>query len=151
MPPLPSPAARPLRPARKARRQFRWRPSCAALLLALSPAWALADWVKVSASEQSVYYVDADISKKVDGIVAVWVLRDHRQPQMAPHGAVLSSKDQLEVDCRGRRVRRAYASDHPQPMGRGAALRYEYGPMSWNDALPGTIMSRVVDIACMRG
>ncbi len=71
-----------------------------------------------------------------------------QNPQFAPYGAYLSSKDQIELDCRGRRARRTYSSDHPQPMGQGALLHSEYGPMSWNDALPGTILGRVVDIAC---
>lgn len=126
----------------------------ARLLLAgalLAPGLACADWVRVSASGQSVYYVDPAISKKVGDNVMVWVLRDHRGPQFAPHGAYLSSKDQIEVDCRGRRVRRAYSSDHPQPMGQGALLHFEYGPLSWNDALPGSILGRVADIVCAHG
>ena len=32
------------------------------------------------------------------------------------HGAFMSSKDQIEVDCRQRRIRLIYSSDHPQAL-----------------------------------
>jgi hypothetical protein len=68
--------------------------------------------------------------------------------RQGPGGVYVSSKDQIEVDCAGRRIRRLYSSDHPQPMGAGKAVHFEHGPMSWNFATPNSIASRMVNVAC---
>lgn len=112
---------------------------------------AMAGWVKFSQNEQSVFYVDSDMSKKFGGNVMIWVLRDHTSPRYAEFGRYMSSKDQIEVDCAGRRIRRIYSSDQSQPMGLGRQVHYEHGPMSWNNATPNTIVSRMVDVACRGG
>lgn len=109
---------------------------------------AMAGWVKFSQNEHSVFYIDSDMSKKFGGHVMIWVLRDHASPRYAEFGSYRSSKDQIEVDCAGRRIRRIYSSDHPKPMGEGKLVHYEHGPMSWNGATPNTIVSRMVDVAC---
>lgn len=120
------------------------------LLLAAGCSQALAEWVKISHSEQSVFYLDSKTSKKVEGRVMVWVLRDHTGARVGPYGPYMSSKDQIEVDCPGRRIRRIYSSDHPKPMGEGQFVNSEHGPMSWNSAAPNTIIGRIVDVACTR-
>lgn len=118
------------------------------LLLAVSCGHAWADWVKVSNNESLAFYMDTAISKKVGSNVMIWVLRDHASVQRGSAGPYLSSKDQIEVDCRGRRIRRIYSSDHPQRMGEGKFVHSEHGPMSWNDVSPGTVIKRIADIAC---
>lgn len=119
------------------------------LLWALVCGPVLADWVRISSSETSVFYIDSAISPKVGANVMVWVLRDHTTPQMGLGGPYASSKDQIEIDCAARRVRRIYASEHPEPMGKGKMVHSEHGPMSWNTVAPNTIMNRVVDTGCM--
>lgn len=120
------------------------------LALALGGGAARAEWIKIAHNEQSVFYLDSNTSKKVEGRVMIWVLRDHTGTRVGPFGPFLSSKDQLEVDCSGRRIRRIYSSDHPQAMGAGKLVHSEHGPMSWNNALPNTIIGRMVDVACAR-
>lgn len=120
------------------------------LLLAAVCGQALAEWVKISHSEGSAFYLDSNYLQKTQGYVMVWVLRDHVGARIGPYGPYLSSKDQLEIDCAARRVRRIYSSDHAQAMGQGEPVRFEHGPMSWNRTVPGTIMARVVEIACAR-
>jgi hypothetical protein len=117
------------------------------LLLGLACTPALAEWVRVSSSEESTFYIESPTAPKAGGYVMIWVLRDHQQLQ---HGSVphLSSKDQIEVDCDKRRIRKVFSSDHPQPMGQGQAVHFAYGPMSWNYAAPRTIVERIVNIAC---
>lgn len=117
-------------------------------LLACAPAQA--EWVRLAHSAQSVFYLDPAVSKKVNGHVMVWVLRDHAGMRTGPAGTYLSSKDQFEIDCPGRRIRRLYSSDHAQAMGAGRAVASEHGPMSWNQATPHTVVSRIVDVACAR-
>jgi hypothetical protein len=118
------------------------------LLLTMGCSPVMAEWIKVSTSEKSVIYMDSSISQRVGSNVVVWLLRDHTSPQYVGSQPFLSSKDQIEVDCQGKRIRRMYSSDHPQHMGRGASVHSEHGPMSWNNASPGTIVKRIVDIAC---
>jgi hypothetical protein len=125
----------------------------AALSMVLSMALlsgqpAHADWVRVSSSQQSVFYVDSQKSPRVRNNVMVWVLRDHKGLQAGSALMARSSKDQIEVDCVGRRIRRIYSSDHGRPMGKGPMLHSEHGPMSWNAAPPNSTVSRIVDVAC---
>lgn len=120
-----------------------------ALVLAAASGQASAAWVKVAETSGSTIYIDPSVSKKVGDNVMVWLLRDHAEMRFGPAGPYMSSKDQIEIDCRGRRVRRIYVSDHPKPMGEGRFVASEHGPMSWNDAQPRSIMGRVVDLACV--
>jgi hypothetical protein len=118
------------------------------LFLALNCSHVMAEWVKISSSEKSVFYIDSSVSKKVGSNLMVWILRDHMSPRYEGTALIQSSKDQIEVDCNGQRIRRIYSSDHPQRMGAGKAVLSEHGPMSWNDASPNTVIKRIVDIAC---
>jgi hypothetical protein len=118
-------------------------------LLATSATTALADWVKVAETGQSVIYLDPAVSRKVGDNVMVWLLRDHAARRVGAGGPFRSSKDQVEVDCRARRVRLIYSSDHPKPMGEGRFVHSEHGPMSWNAAPPQSVMGRVVALACV--
>ena len=93
-------------------------------------------------------YVDSAMSRKMEGHVVVWVLRDYASPRNDQVHPYLSTRDELEIDCPGRRARRSYSADHPQQMALGQPVRSEYGPLSWNTALPNTILRRIVDIAC---
>ena len=118
------------------------------LLGALACGPVMANWVRISSSEASVYYIDSAIPPKVGANVVVWILRDHTTPQVGAGGPFASSKDQLEIHCDARQVRRMYGSEHPEPMGKGKMVYSEHGPMSWNAVAPKTIMQRVVDAAC---
>lgn len=120
------------------------------LALALGGGVARAEWIKIAHNEQSVFYLDSSTSKKVEGRVMIWVLREHAGLRFGGNGAYQSSKDQFDVDCFGRRIRRIYSSDHPKSMGEGKAVNFEHGPMSWNYAAPNTIVGRIVDVACAR-
>jgi hypothetical protein len=120
-----------------------------ALVLAAACEQALAAWVKVAEASGSTVYLDPAVSGKVGDNVMVWLLRDHAETRFGTAGPYRSSKDQVEIDCRGRRVRRIYTSDHPKPMGEGRFVASEHGPMSWNDAQPRSIMGRVVELACV--
>ena len=120
-----------------------------AALMATSGTAALADWVKVAETGQSVIYLDPAVSRKVGDNVMVWLLRDHADRRVGAGGPFRSSKDQVEVDCRARRVRLIYSSDHPKPMGEGRFVHSEHGPMSWNAAPAQSVMGRVVALACV--
>ena len=117
-------------------------------LLALACSLAQADWVKVASTETSMFYLDTSMSKKVAGTLMIWVLREHISPRMAPEGRYRSSKDQLEIDCKGRRARLIYTSDHPDLRGEGKQVHFQHGPMSWNDVAQNPVFARILNIAC---
>ena len=118
------------------------------MVLVLVSGQARADWVRVSASQQSVFYIDSQKSPRVGNNVMIWVLRDHKAMQAGNNTMARSSRDQIEVDCVGRRIRRVFSSDHARPMGKGPMVHSEHGPMSWNAAPPNSTVSRIVDVAC---
>ena len=118
------------------------------LVLALTGGLAQAEWVKVASTETSVFYLDTSMSKKVAGTLMIWILREHNSPRMAPEGRYRSSKDQLEIDCKGRRIRLIYTSDHPDLLGEGKQVHFQHGPMSWNDVAQNPVFLRIVNIAC---
>jgi hypothetical protein len=114
-----------------------------------TPASTAGQWLKVSTNATSSIYLDATVSKRVGSNIVIWLLRDYNGPQYDGAANYSSSKDQIEVDCGGRRVRRIYSSNHPQSMGGGTFVSSEHGPMSWNEVTWDSIIRRAVDIACM--
>ena len=122
----------------------------ALLLLVLGTSPAHADWVKVGSSDQGDFYLGSEESKKFGANIMIWVLRDHLGVRYGTHGAFMSSKDQLAADCRQRRIRLIYSSDHPQAMGEGKFIHSMHGPMSWNDVDPRSTLNRIVNLACAR-
>ena len=113
-----------------------------------SPSTATS-WLKVSANSTSSIYLDSAVAKRVGSNIMVWLLRDYNATQYAGGVGYLSSKDQVEVDCAGFRIRRIYSSNHPQAMGAGEFVSSEHGPMSWNSVAQGDTMWRVLNIACL--
>lgn len=113
------------------------------------PAVTAGAWIKVSTNATSSIYLDSTVSKRVGSNIMIWLLRDYNGPQYDGSVNYLSSKDQIEVDCGARRVRRVYSSNHPQSMGGGAFVSSEHGPMSWNEVTWDSVIRRAVDIACM--
>ena len=110
---------RNVRPAARAVSVRRAAAAVTAFALALASWQARADWVRVSSSQQSVFYIDSKKSPRVGDNVMIWVLRNHKAMQASQSLMVRSSKDQIEVDCAGRRIRRIFSSDHGRPMGEG--------------------------------
>lgn len=116
---------------------------------AAAPASTTISWVRVSANASSTIYLDTAVAKRVGSNIMVWLLRDYKATQYAGGVSYLSSKDQIEVDCAGLRIRRMYSSDHPQAMGAGEFVSSEHGPMSWNSVAQDDPMWRVLNIACL--
>ena len=124
-------------------------PTTKAASAASAPKADAVKWVKVSTNTTFTIYLDPAVSARVGTNIMIWLLREYNQPQFDGTVNYLSSKDQIEVDCSARRVRRIYSSNHPQPMGGGDFVSSEHGPMSWNDVPQDSIIRRAIDIACM--
>lgn len=120
------------------------------LLLACAGTGARAEWVRLANLPQAVVYIDLAVTRKTEGYVVAWVLRNYTGQRVGPGGDYRSSKDQFEIDCPGYSLRRVYSSDHPRAMGEGAAVRFEYGPMTWSRAAHDTLAARIIDVACAR-
>ena len=119
-------------------------------LLVLSAAPAYAEWIKVVSTDHDDFYLDSEQSQKFGSSITVWVLRDHLTVRVGKNGPYQSSKDQMEIDCKVRRIRLLYSSDHPKAMGEGRFIDSSHGPMSWNSVDPRSTLNRIVSLACAR-
>ena len=111
----------------------------------------MADWVKLSHDEQTVFYIESKASKRDGDHVMIATLRDYAAARVDRARPYRSTRDEFEVDCGAKRIRRGYTADHAQGMGKGAVVHSEYGPLSWNFAPPNTVLRRIVDVACAQG
>ena len=105
----------------------------AVLLLAAAPAWA--DWVKVTETTDTVYYVDpASITDK--GVFRrVSVIQDYATPEP---GGTRSRRVAYEIDCAGERLRSVAATEHSEPMAQGKRLNAWERESEWLYVAPRT-------------
>jgi Surface-adhesin protein E len=87
------------------------------LLLASASAWA--DWVKVTGTTDTMYYLDpASISDKGD-FRRVGVIQDYAKQEP---GGVHSRRVSYEIDCAGERLRSVAGTEYSQPMAQGKSV-----------------------------
>ena len=87
------------------------------LLLAATSAWA--EWVKVTETSDTAFYVDpASIGDK-GPFRQVSVLQDYAGQEP---GGVRSRQVLYEIDCAGERLRSLAVSEHPEPMAQGGRV-----------------------------
>ena len=103
------------------------------LLLAAASAWA--DWVKVTETTDTVYYLDpASISDKGD-IRRVSVIQDYAKQE--PGGA-RSWQVSYDVDCAGERLRSVAATGYSEPMAQGKRVNSWESETEWLYIAPRT-------------
>jgi hypothetical protein len=103
------------------------------LLLAATSAWA--DWVKVTAVSDTVYYVDPESVSKVGNVRRVSVIHDYAKPEP---GGVHSRRVLYEIDCTGERLRSLSASEHSEPMAQGKSVNSWERESEWLYVAPTT-------------
>jgi hypothetical protein len=114
-----------------------------ALLLASSGAWA--EWVKVTETEGSVFYIDPATIRNEGNVRKVWVLQDLKQRHK---DGDLSTRMRYEYDCKGDRFRMLSLSSHTGQMARGQTLVNDNEPDAWYDVPPKTITEFVLKLVC---
>ena len=97
------------------------------LVLATASAWA--DWVKVTETTDTAYYVDpASISDKGD-FRQVLVVQDYAK--QAPPGGVRSRRLSYDIDCAGERLRSVAGTEYAQPMAQGPTVNSWQSESEW--------------------
>jgi len=105
----------------------------AVLLLAATAAWA--DWVKVTETGDTVFYVDPAAIGTTDGHRRASVLQDYAATEP---GGVRSRQVSYEIDCAGERLRSLAVSEHSEPMARGARVNAWERESEWLYVAPRT-------------
>ena len=118
------------------------------LLTAVSSS-AVAEWVKVSVSENFVSYANPATIRKNDNRVEMWCLYDFNSPRkMGDNKPHLSMKGQNEFDCKKKEMRILSASFHSGVMGEGEVIRTNSEPGKWEPVLPGSAGETLYKTAC---
>ena len=98
-------------------------------VLALVPALAQADWVKVAESRDTVYYIDPATIRTDGSFRQAWEIQDFVDKR--PNGA-RSRRALFEFDCSAERWRVLSIADHTEPMGSGTAFGAWAGQSEWS-------------------
>lgn len=115
------------------------------LLLVTGPAWA--EWVLVSESGETDYYIDPATIRKDGNLARVWELNDLKQ--RAKDGE-LSRRYRIEYDCKQERFKLLSASEHSGFMASGTTLRTEILDGPWREIPPGTVSRLFLKIVCAK-
>ena len=99
------------------------------VVLALVPAVAQADWVKVAESRDTVYYIDPATIRTDGSFRQAWEIQDFVDKR--PNGA-RSRRALFEFDCSAERWRVLSIADHTEPMGSGTAFGAWAGQSEWS-------------------
>jgi len=117
---------------------------CLLLALAAAPAWA--EWVKVSETDDSVFYIDPATIRKDGNLRRVWTINDLKQRQK---DGEMSRRFLNEYDCKEERSRILSISEHSDPMAGGKTLVSESKPI-WSHVPPGTPSQTMMRIVCAK-
>ena len=117
------------------------------MLLAVVSNNSRAEWVSVSRSGDTVVYVDISTYRKDGDKVKMWILQDSKiaKPTLP---AYMSSKEQMEFDCKDEQSRALYRSFHSENMGAGETVHISPDPMQWEPIVPESIREVLWKLAC---
>lgn len=122
----------------------------AAVLAALAPQGARADWTLVGA-EEGVFraYADRDTIRRAGAGATMQGLYDFVRGDFTPDGRPLqSTRVHREYDCEGRRVRLMAHVDHEGRMGEGVAVATGRDPGRWEPVVAASLDERFWTMAC---
>ena len=118
---------------------------CLLLTLAAAPAWA--EWVKVSETDNSVFYIDPATIRKDGNLRRVWQVTDLKQRE---NEGGMSSRVLYEHDCKEERSRILSLSTHSDPMAGGKTLASYDATGKWTHMPPGTPVQTIMRIVCAK-
>ena len=103
------------------------------LMLGAASVWA--DWVKVTETGDTAYYVDPAAVGDTGGFRRVSVIQDYAT--QGP-GGVRSRQVLYEIDCTGERLRSLSVTEHSEPMARGERVNSWERESEWLYVAPRT-------------
>jgi hypothetical protein len=121
------------------------------MLLAAMSSSAAAKWARVAADETSTAYADSATIRRSGNMARMWSVFDHKTAVALDNGKqYLSTRAQLEYDCKEERMRGVAVSFHSKNMARGELVHSDLDPGSWGPVPPGTVNDALWKIACRK-
>jgi len=119
-----------------------------ACLLATSAASAFAEWTKVEEVADIKFYIDYKTLRKDGGLRKIWLIMDEAQREK---DGSISSRQQLEFDCKAESRRILALSTHTGQMA-GGETTFSGGsdPRGWRAIPPNTPMETILKIVCAK-
>ena len=119
------------------------------LVMAAISTGAMAEWVKISRSDDLDFYADSSTIRTDGKLSKMWVLFDFKTAKVGTNGAFLSLTNQFEFDCAGERVRMLAETGYSGPMGSGGVTHQPSVAPSWSPPFaPRTLLGFALDVAC---
>jgi hypothetical protein len=119
-------------------------------LLVLSSGPAYAEWVKVSASDETgkTVYVDPATIRRNSNLVKMWQFYDYKTVQTVGGNRFLTAKEQWEFDCAEERSRVVARKEFSGNMGSGTMVFTNSEVGKWIPVIPGSMGQTVWEVAC---
>lgn len=121
------------------------------ILLTVVSSSAAAKWVVVAGNETITVYADPATIRKAGNRVKMWRLFDFNKAEVDAQGkSYMSSKAQVEYNCKEEQSRTLYRSFHSQNMGNGETIWLNDETDNWNPTPPESITEALWKFACKK-
>lgn len=118
-------------------------------LMLLAATAASAEWTDVGGNDQFIQYVDRDTIRRNGNFVKMWDLVDFNSVQTSSGGkSYLSSKTQLQYDCKEERSQMLAFLWFDGKMGNGKVVVSGSDPDKWSPISPRSASEALWKIAC---
>jgi hypothetical protein len=119
-------------------------------LLAVVSSSAAAAWVETGSNEVgAIYYADPGTVRRAGNRVKMWNLVDYKTARISLNGKpYISIKVHVEYDCKEKRMRTIYYSDHSGNMAGGKSVYSDDDPAKWSPVPRATVQEDLWEIAC---
>lgn len=117
------------------------------LLASSGPAYA--EWVHVGTTDNGMTgYADPDSIRRNGELVKMWSLYDFKIVQYVLGVAFLSSKGQIEYDCKEERLRGLAVAEFSGNMGKGTVVYTDSSEGTWIPVTPQGVVQALWKVAC---
>jgi hypothetical protein len=117
------------------------------LLIMSVNAWA--EWTLSGGSDEFTQYIDIATIRRNGNFVKMWNMQDFKTVRKsASNDSYLSSKVQMEYDCKEERTRMLAFTWFTGQMGNGKVVYSDSDPGKWQPIYPGSIGETLWDVAC---
>jgi hypothetical protein len=118
------------------------------VVLAVVSNSAMAEWVRVGVINETIFYFDPASILKHDDRASLWQLSNFGHTETTGIATYLSSKSQIEFDCKESLVRRLTYSLYAKNMGKGHVINTNSDIQEWRPVSRGSSMEFYFDRAC---
>lgn len=122
------------------------------VLLVIVSSNAAAEWVKVGSTATGALYVGSGTTRRVGDTVKMWGLLDFKTAQENVGNfagkSYLSSKQQIEYECKEGQWRKLCFSWHSGNMGSGEIVLSDAKPDKWGPVTPDSGVETFRNFAC---